>query len=121
MSIRRLSVNDMRRVLGASFKQNRTITWHGNNLVVRQFLPLNEYMQMINNISNDCQGSDGEFAPELLDFAIKTNTIISYAFVELPADIGELFDIVYGTDLYDTVCKYANSNQIDSVKRYFGV
>ena len=111
----------MQRIAGVSFKQNRTISWHGNNVVVRQFLPLAEYMQMINDIMNDCRGGNDIFAPELLDFAIKTNVITYYAFVNLPEDPNMLFEIVYGTDLYDTICKYANKSQVDSVYKYISM
>lgn len=114
MSIKRLSVTDMQRVAGVSFKQNRTISWHGNNLVIRQFLPLCEYLQMINSIVNDCCNPEGAIAIEIIDFAIRTNVISNYALVELPDDSAALFEVIYATDLYDTVCKYANKAQIES-------
>ena len=109
-----LSANELRRVAGVWGKQYQTVQWHSTQLVVRHSLGINEYISLIRSIVADCSPKDGEVAYELFDFSVRLNVVLAYAFVELPEDIESAFYILYNSDLYDTVRKYANTAQIDA-------
>lgn len=109
-----LSANELRRVAGVWGKQYQTVQWHSAQLVVRHSLGINEYISLIRSIVADCGPKDGEVAYELFDFSVRLNVVLAYAFVELPEDIEGAFYILYNSDLYDTVRKYANTAQISS-------
>ena len=113
-----LTKNELMRVVGVSGRQNKKITWHTTEIIVKQFLPLDEYVDVVHQILSDCQiNGDGQVAVELVDFAIRMNIISSYAFVNLPEDIESLYAIVYTSDLYDTICANVNNKQIEDIKR----
>lgn len=117
-NIRRLSVNDLRRVAGVSDKQYKKIDWHGSQLIMKRLLTVQEYVELIHHILDDCRSKEKDvFAIELLEFSIRLNTISAYAFVELPTEIDEIYYIVYSTDLYDVVCKNANRAQVESIRK----
>ena len=78
---------------------------------------VSEYFDTIQNILTDIEKDDGSVAIEFIDFAIRTNIIVSYAFVDLPMESDDLFRVVYCSDLYDVVCSYANKAQINSIKK----
>jgi hypothetical protein len=111
----RLSANMINRMTSASGKQNQTITWHSTNLTVRHFLPIEEYVDCVRGIVDDCKAPDGSIAIELLDFSERLHIITAYAYVDMPEDFKQLYYIVYNSDLYDTVIKYVNDAQINAI------
>lgn len=111
-----LSASNVLRIAGASGKQYKEVPWHTARIVVRQFLPFQEYMAAIHNIAKYCSVND-EPAVELADFACRVGIITSYAFIELPEDFDTLYRIVYCSDLYDTVCSAANADQIRAIRK----
>ncbi len=113
---KKISSNDLKLIAGTSGGQLKTIQWHARNLTLRQFLTLHEYISVVNGIINDCKKPDGSIAVELIDFAFRMNVISSYAYVEMPEDIDNIYYIVYASDLFDNVYRYANSAQIDSIR-----
>ena len=117
MSVRKLSPSDLKRATGVSGKQNKTIPWHTTQLTVRQFLPLNEYLAVISSIIKDCTGeSKGALALSLLDFAQRVNIVEAFAFIDLPSDPVDLYELMYMSDLYETVCRHINQGQLQAIK-----
>lgn len=117
MEQKKLTLNDIKRVMGSFSSRTKTIQWHSASFDIKPMLTVDEYITTIRNIIGDCRSSDGEnIALELVDFSIKANIIAAYAFVELPKEANSLFDIVYRSDLYEYICKVANSKQIDAIK-----
>ena len=57
----------------------------------------------------------GDVAVELLDFSERLHIITAYAYVDMPEDFKQLYYIVYNSDLYDTVIKYVNVNQVQAI------
>ena len=112
-----MSAEELKRVTGVSAKQYKKVPWHSTELLIKQLITPKEYIEMIHNILNDCQTPDGNVAFEMVDFAIRVNTIAAYAFVDLPKDPNDLYYIVYASNLYDTICKYANKGQIESISK----
>jgi hypothetical protein len=110
-----LPLSKVRSVVGQRRIKYRKIVWHTAEMYVKTFLPLDEYKNLIDSIIQACTAENGECIYELVDFATKVNIIAAYALIELPEDIDELYYIVYETDLYDTVCKNANKDQVASV------
>ena len=54
---------------------------------------------------------------ELIDFAIRVNILLSYAFVDLPNDPNTLYYVIYCSDLFDVVCRAINQRQLQSIYR----
>ena len=103
------------RVTGVSQKQFKTIHWHTATIVVKQILPIDEYIETIHKIITDCRTKEDNVAVELLDFSIRANIVSSYAFIELPDDIEELYYVLYASDLYNVICSNINRCQVDSI------
>ena len=106
----------VRRVTDIAVKQHKKIVWRTVDIVVRYSLPMNEYYDTIRTIIEDCTDPENGFIFAVFDFAFRANIISMYSNVELPSERVEMFDAVYATDLYDTVCKNANAGQIKSIE-----
>lgn len=114
--IKALTANDLIRVTGVKGKQYQRVSWHTETIIMRHTLDASEFMAVVLDTVKDCKSPDGVIAPELVDFAFRVNVVSAYAAVELPEDGMTLYYIMYASDLYDTVCRYANKAQIDAVK-----
>ena len=110
-----LSENEVKKITGVSKKQYKNVHWHTATIVVKQFISLSEYVDIVRKIISDCKTDDNNIATELIDFSIRVNIISSYSFVDLPKDIDELYYIVYASDLFDTVCSVANKEQVKTL------
>lgn len=110
-----MPIATLRRVVGLRRIKYKKVIWHTSELVIKSFLTIKEYFDTINNILMDCADKDGFVVYEMVDFATKLNIIISYALIELPDDIDELYYIAYESDLFKTICATANKDQIDSI------
>ncbi len=113
----------MEEVNRVSLKNNKTplhyktITWKSYNIVIKQTLSIDEFMNVIHAVFKDCRVSDSDniVQLELIDFSIKTNIISAYANVELPENLDELYSIVYGTSLYETIYSNVSKIQVQSI------
>lgn len=112
-----MSANTLMQITGVSGKQYKKVRWHDRELVVRQFLPIEEYVELVQLILQDSESPNHEIVPELLDFAIRKNIVAAYAFVDFPEDINEIYYILYASDIFRVVCSAANEEQIESVVR----
>ena len=117
-AINKTTANQLMRIVGVSAKQYKKVPWHTTTLTVRQLLPVEECLSLIDNIFKNCMSPKGDFKVELLDFSIRVNIIAAYAIsVDLPTKPEDTYYLVYASDLYDVVCKIINSNQLKMIKQ----
>lgn len=114
--IPKVTASALKRIAGVSGKQYKKVPWHSTTITIRQTLTLKEYIDTIHSIIQSCMTPEETCAIELLDFAIRLNIISSYAFVELPESLEDIFYIVYSTDLYEVVSKSVSNSQVESIK-----
>lgn len=112
-----LTENIINHVTKITHQEFKKINWHNAELYVRPLLSFEEYANAVRAIVGYCFSSEGAFAPEFLDFALRVNIISTYAYVELPDDFDRLYELVYLSDLYDTVCSAVNKAQLDALKQ----
>ena len=112
----KVTASTLKRIAGVSGKQYKKVTWHSTTLTIKQTLTIKEYIDTVHSIIQSCMTPEETCAVELLDFAIRLNIISSYAFVELPEPLEDMFYIIYSSDLYETVCKNVNNSQVTSIK-----
>lgn len=95
----------------------KTIKWDGYDIVVKQLLSADEFIGVVRTVFRDCRipDTDNMVRLELIDFAIKTNIVSAYANVELPEDLNDLYNLIYGTDLYESVCDNVSEIQLKSI------
>lgn len=113
--IPKVTANALKRVAGVSGRQHKKVPWHSTTIIVKQILPMNDFMTLVKHIIDDCSNEDEGVAVGLVDFAFKVNVVASYAFIELPKDINDAYYIIYVSDLFDTICNAINRNQLNAI------
>lgn len=108
--------------LTESAMPNETVTqvrWRGMNLIIRRNICMHDALLLADTVA--CRCWDGEFYNTVLvDFYFRAAVAAFYSNLEIPQDGETAWALLYGTDLYDTILKYVNVQQInmlrDSVK-----
>lgn len=115
-SIPTVSASTLKRIAGVSGKQNKKVTWHSSTIIVRQLLPIDEFVNTVREIIRGCIAPDGGFAIELLDFVMRVKIVSAYAYIELPEELDDIYYIIYASDLFETVCSNINQSQLEAIK-----
>lgn len=104
-------------MLAAEIQQNEPamITVRGfedQPIAVQKTLSLQQALAFIKNtVSMVIDTETGEYMPEVCDFALKLNVILSYADIAIPKDLEKAYKVVYESNLYDSVMDVINSEQ----------
>lgn len=83
---------------------------------VKYTLTLTEMLQFVEDVVSLCvDTSTGEYAPEVQDYAVRYNTIISYTNARMPSDVSKAYDLLYNTDIFEQTLECINESQYDSI------
>ena len=110
-----LKEKDIYTVAHANWNQYENVNWHAFSFTVRKYITAYEVESTIDHILNMCNTENG-FMPHLLDFAYRIGVIVTFSCVELPVDYEERHFVLYNTDLFDTICKHINADQLNEIK-----
>lgn len=95
--------------------QENTITWKAIKIKIRQTISLYDMMELVTSASNLCFSHEGDYVPEVFDFAYKMNVLRKYTDLTLPDDISDIYMFVYGTDIFERVCEHVNQTQLKEI------
>lgn len=96
-------------------KRPKKVIWHTIDITIKYSISLDEYLSLTTAIINSCTDGDGNCALAFIDFATRANIVQAYTNLSLPDNLSALYQVLYSTDLYETVYKNANMAQIDSI------
>lgn len=106
----KLTINKIEKVMKEMFIPEANVDWHGEQLTVKHVLSLEEMLTFTNSVINSCF-DNGEYIPQLKDFATKVATLLCYVDINLPDDPEKKYAICYKTDLVQTVLEHINLDQ----------
>ena len=117
-TIKKVSVNDLEKVAkdqggGSAY----VVTWNDIDVNIIRTLSLTSMLEFVNSVVESCFTDDGEYIPEIMDYAVRKNVLERYANFRLPVDVHKCYDLVYCTDAYDMVVKHIDSAQFEEIVR----
>lgn len=86
-----------------------------STIEVKKNLSLPEAVAFVSNVVQLCFAENGEYMPELKDFGIRLNVIARYTNIELDDSTGNVYDVLYGNDLFETVLSEIDNGQLKSI------
>lgn len=95
--------------------QSCTVDWNGIEITIRNTISLNEMVDFVSVVYNSCFSSDGEYMPEAWDLAFRSEVINKYTNITLSASINKRYEMLYATDVFDTVRSHINCDQLDAI------
>lgn len=113
---KRVSINALEKVMKSTYTPEEVITWHDIEVTITKTLPLKDVIGMVNDVVESCFAlEDGDFLPEIRDFAIKSAVLEKYANFTMPSNTSAQYDLVYRTDAFAAVCAHINIEQFNEI------
>ena len=98
-----------------NFAPTKVIEIGGTSVEVRNHLSPAKLIDFVENVAMNCFQDDDEYIPELKDFLIRINIINLYTNIELPEDMDQKYDFLYGSDIIHTIVGNINPNEFNSI------
>lgn len=95
--------------------ETATIDICGFSVEVKRNISLPESVAFVSNVVELCFSETGEYMPELKDFGIRLNVIARFTNIELNDTTSNVYDVLYGNDLFETVLAEIDSGQLKSI------
>lgn len=112
---RRISINAMDSIMKTQYENIVTECWNEIDITIKRTISLGDMLSFVNDVVASCFQDNGEFMPEVLDFAIRSNIILKYSNVSLPDKLEHRYAILYCTDIVNFVRGYADQEQVDEI------
>lgn len=93
-----------------------TVNFNGVEIKVKKHLSMEEMLAFTDFVVNICFDSDnGEYRPEVKDYAVRAAMVKLYTNVELPEDTEIAYNVVYKTGVIKTIMQYASKSQFNAI------
>lgn len=102
--------------LGEYYSPTTVVHWNGIDITVKKALSVEETMQFVHNVTDMCFSEDGEYHPEIMDFAIRCEIMTRYANFDLPNDISKRHWMVYASDVVEVIGSHINIEQFSQIR-----
>lgn len=112
---RRISINAMDSIMKTQYENITTECWNEIDITIKRTISLGDMLSFVNDVVASCFQGSGEFMPEVLDFAIRSNIILKYSNVSLPDNLEHRYAILYCTDIVNFVRGHADQEQVDEI------
>ena len=93
-SEKKVSISALDNIIGERFLNTVEEKWYDIEVKMRKNIPFTEMLAFVNDVVSSCFQQKGEYVPEALDFAIKSNIIIRYTNVSLPDNLEHRYEIL---------------------------
>lgn len=114
---KRISVNAFEQVVGERFVNATEFEWYDITVNVTPTLSLKTMMEFVNDVVGSCFDENGEYRPEIMHFAIKTNILTKYANFRMPSDLSKRYELVCISDAPHAVLEHVNIEQYNEILR----
>ena len=112
-----ISIASMDKIVN-DVEESVTINFHGEELVVKKFLPFVDMIKFVNEVVEGCFDDDnGAYLPEAKTFLAQINTVSYYSNVRLPDDPKHKYDILNKTDLVEVIANAVDRTQYQAIIR----
>lgn len=91
--------------------------WMGIVAQAKDIILLQDMLEFVNDVVELCFDSEGNYVPELYDFAIRREVVMKYTTIEMPDDAEMQYKILFATSLFDIVMEYVNKKQFNEMIR----
>lgn len=112
---RRISINAMDSIMKTQYENITTECWNEIDITIKRTISLGDMLSFVNDVVVSCFQDNGEFMPEVLDFAIRSNIILKYSNVSLPDNLEHRYAILYCTDIVNFIRGYTDQEQVDEI------
>ena len=112
-----ITENEFESAAGVNGDDIGGFSWNGLQITTRPALTLHEVSEFVNSVFGSCYDAEHDvLMPEVIDFAIRVNTVLRYSNVRLPADTEKQYMLMYRSGFYEELVKHICSAQVEAVR-----
>lgn len=116
--VKKISVNALEKAIKTVYVPTVTKEWNGLSIVIKKKLNLAETMLFIDSVVSSCIiGENGDYAPEIKSYAVRSLAIALYTNLRLPSDEDKIYDVLYGNGLWELVTANIAKDQFDDIMK----
>lgn len=112
---KKVTIGEFKNVMKENFENIITIDWHGVEVQVKKTISLVEMMGFVNEVVESCFDDEGDYMPEIMDFAIKSNVLTRYANFTMPDNLEARYTMIYVSDAIHAVYSLIDADQINEI------
>lgn len=113
--VNRIDASTLVEVVNKIEEQTTEFEWNGMCVVVNRTLPMKTMLEFVDYVVKTCFSDDGEYLPEVKDFAIKSCLLEMYANFDLPTDLPTRYSVIYNSDIVDAVLNCIEGRQFGEI------
>ncbi len=92
------------------------VEWLGYTIHIKRFLDFMDMMGFVNGVTAGCFAkSDNSYMPEARDFFFRCHIVEYYTNIELPDNLEEKNQLVYGTNIIEVVLRNVDMGQFQAI------
>lgn len=116
--IKKISVSKFEEAVNSSYEATHDIDYNGITITVKQDLTLKEMVEFISSVVMSCFDDEtSEYTPEIKDFAVRSCIFEYYTNINLPSNVEKRYDIIYHTQILDSIMQNINQLQFNAMMR----
>lgn len=113
--VNRIDASTLVEAVNKITEQTTEFEWNGISIVVNRTLPMETMLEFVDYVVKTCFSDDGEYLPEVKDFAIKSCLLEMYANFDLPTDLATRYAVIYNSDIVDAVLNRIEGRQFGEI------
>lgn len=107
--MKKISIGSFERIAKENSKSDFfALDWHGEQIIVKHKLGLNDMIIFVNGVVDNCFTEDGSYIPEVKSFSIRSGVMEMYGNFRLPNKLAARYDLLFsdaGLEAYDLILK----------------
>ena len=113
---KKISIAALDKVVKDTYTPASTVQWNGLDVQIKRSLTFVEMMEFVDSVVKTCFTTEsGMYIPEARDFAVKSNIVERYTNLSLPNNLDHRYEIIYCTDIIETVLTCINPHQFNEM------
>lgn len=112
---KKIPINSLDKIIKENYNNIIATVWCDVDVTIKKTLAFKDMLEFVNDVVMSCFQENGNFVPEVVDFAIKSNILSKYANFSLPDKLEHRYEIIYCTDAVKFVCQFINTEQLDEI------
>lgn len=111
-----ISIEKMDEIMNDYFPAAETVDFHGEELTIQKRIPFALVCEMVKKVADACFTDEGEYQPEVWEFAMKLCFVEAYTNVRLPEDnVEHQYQIIGRTDLWEVMMQVIDQWQVKEI------
>lgn len=112
---KKIPINSLDKIIKENYNNIIATVWCDVDVTIKRTLAFKDMLEFVNDVVMSCFQENGNFVPEVVDFAIKGNILSKYANFSLPDKLEHRYEIIYCTDAVKFVCQFINMEQLNEI------